>query len=503
MNIIPLTPICNLRVCANVPFDSTYTDTINFGSLSAQATYFANKAKYSYSNLTPIRLQNKIRLPLNADDLYDCNYVAFQNTNFGNKWFYAFISEINYIAPSTAEIAVELDVIQTWMFDYTIKPSYVIREHPNSDNVGEHLLIEPLEVGEYVNERSLRSGHMQDYEVVAEFANTNEPGDGQRGGIFTSMSCEHGIMGQPSGNAVLDFLQSMTNDNRADSVVATYIMPHEFFTQEEDVVEINLTVPKEQESLGDYVPRNKKLLCYPYNFLQVTNTMGDVKNYRYEYWDNLGSTGIFTMSCPVCPSPEVMLFPRSYNGQNNNFDETISLSGFPQFAYIIDTYRAWSAQNGNLFAWQTLTGALQGVNALASGNMTGAITSGIGLVSSAIQLVENTQLANRARGGTNGNVRTALRALDFYFTQRHIREDYAKILDDYFDMYGYLTNRVKVPNITGRPSWNYVKTLEAKIVGSIPFQDMDKIKTIFNNGITFWHGDYVGDYTRNNGVSNG
>ena len=65
-------------------------------------------------------------------------------------------------------------------------------------------------------------------------------------------------------------------------------------------------------------------------------------------------------------------------------------------------------------------------------------------------------------------------------------------------MYGYATNRVKVPNMEGRESWNYVKMNNVIIKGSIPVDSMDSIKSMFNNGIRFWHGDFVGDYSRSN-----
>lgn len=499
MVVTPLSPICNLRVCQSIPFDSTYTDTILFSDAASQLAYFVSKSKYSWSNFTPLKMNNKIRIPVDAEKIYDCNYICFQNTNFGNKWFYAFITNIDWVNVSVSEITIELDAWQTWMFDINIGACYVVREHSNTDAYGENVLLEPLEVGEYVNERALRSGHMGQYEVVAEYANAdNDPGNGRTGGIFTSMTFAHGVAGAPSGNAVLDFLQGYVNEGKADAVVSTYIMPHDFFTLDEDIVEIELTVPKVTDKLGDYTPRNKKLLCYPYNFLQVSNSQGSEKNYRYEYWDNVGSAGLFTMACPVCANPEILLFPRSYNGQNSDFDNTISISGMPQFAFVIDTYRAWAAQQGNQTALSLLgnlasfTGGLSGANPMA------AVSGAMGIAGQIAGVVEQTQMPDRAKGGTSGNVRTALYSLDFYFYNRHIREDYAKVLDDYFDRYGYLTHRLKKPNLTGRPSWNYVQCDSSVVTGSVPLGDINVIKQSLNSGITFWHGDYVGDYSRSN-----
>ena len=66
-------------------------------------------------------------------------------------------------------------------------------------------------------------------------------------------------------------------------------------------------------------------------------------------------------------------------------------------------------------------------------------------------------------------------------------ETHDKIIDDYFSMFGYKVNTVKVPNTTGRTNWNYVKTIDANIIGDIPQNDLQEIKDMFNKGVTLWH----------------
>lgn len=71
-------------------------------------------------------------------------------------------------------------------------------------------------------------------------------------------------------------------------------------------------------------------------------------------------------------------------------------------------------------------------------------------------------------------------------------------LDQFFDMYGYATNSVKVPNEDSRESWNYVKTDNVIINGSMPVQDMARIKAMYNKGVRFWHTTDVGNYSLSN-----
>ena len=66
-------------------------------------------------------------------------------------------------------------------------------------------------------------------------------------------------------------------------------------------------------------------------------------------------------------------------------------------------------------------------------------------------------------------------------------------------MYGYKVNNVKIPNILGRKNWNYVKTLGSNIEGNIPQNDLQEIKNMFDNGVTFWHNSNTFlDYSQDN-----
>lgn len=71
-------------------------------------------------------------------------------------------------------------------------------------------------------------------------------------------------------------------------------------------------------------------------------------------------------------------------------------------------------------------------------------------------------------------------------------------LDNFFDMYGYATNNVQVPNEDSRESWNYVKTKNVVIFGTMPVEAMACIKAMYNRGVRFWHTVDVGNYSLSN-----
>ena len=80
-----------------------------------------------------------------------------------------------------------------------------------------------------------------------------------------------------------------------------------------------------------------------------------------------------------------------------------------------------------------------------------------------------------------------------------ITAEYAEIIDNFFERFGYAVKRNKVPNMNTRPHWNYVKTTDAYITGNCPADSLAKIIGIFNHGITFWKvPSEVGNYSLNN-----
>lgn len=67
--------------------------------------------------------------------------------------------------------------------------------------------------------------------------------------------------------------------------------------------------------------------------------------------------------------------------------------------------------------------------------------------------------------------------------------NYEKARDN-FRYYGYMVNRVEVPNIKSRYYYNYICTLNTTIKGSLASDIKSAIATIFEKGITFFHADH-------------
>lgn len=490
MDVNPLTPITSIKILKNVPLDRTYKDTLDFSSVSSQISYFTSKTKYTFTDLSPIRLQNSIRLPIVADNLFDCNYIMFQNSNFGTKWFYAFITDIEFVNVNTCNINFAVDVWQTWQFDITIKPSFVEREHINIDTVGANLVAENLELGDYVASDFDGTGLMGE-KVIVVASTTDASGVKVTGGTYCGIYSGLYYSVFDSYQGVNTMIETLTNANKSDAIISIFMMPKKFVGDIGGSAKTyDITKPMKLDNIQGYVPKNKKLLTHPFNFMYVTNLQGTSAEFKYEYFDALHCT--FGLAGDMSCNPQVFLYPQNYKGVVANYNEKMVLDGFPQCSYSTDSFKAWLAQNGASTAVSMLG------SAMALSNPVTAPMGLLGIAGTVAKVSATASQPRQAHGASGASANFATGIKDFAFMHMSIRKEYAQIIDDYFSMFGYATHKVKVPNITGRPSWNYVKTIDAKIVGSVPFGDMVAIKNMFNNGVTFWHGDYVGDYSRSN-----
>ena len=105
-------------------------------------------------------------------------------------------------------------------------------------------------------------------------------------------------------------------------------------------------------------------------------------------------------------------------------------------------------------------------------------------------------------GNSSGfNMLTSVKNFDFSCTLRTLRKDVAQQIDDYFTVYGYRVDTLKVPTVRNRPHWTYIKTRGCNIKGSMPADDIASIEDIVDKGITFWRNiNEVGDYSLDNSV---
>lgn len=497
------TPNTIVRMCS-VPFDQTQKHQVRFTTAALQTAYFAGVAVRSFTDFTFQRKEGIIRVPANIDTLWDVNYVMYDNVNFTNKWFYAFITKMEYINDATTAVFIETDVYQTWMLSCTLKESFVAREHITSDTIGANTVAEGLETGEYVKISNVRWTELLDLAVIVGVTQTNDAtpvriAGREYNGVFSGFGY-YPFFGTGSLTALRAFIASY-DVGTANAIITMFTAPSALLPTGTVSGELMATdglfsptvtksVSINSTTLSGYTVKNKKLMCYPYNYLHATNLQGQSMDLHLErFHAGYPASVLFTAKACLIPGTKVGCMTEDYKLDDAyNYEEMLTLSNYPLCNWTSDAWSNWIAQNAIGLAAGAAASALSIGAGVATSN---PMAVGGGAVAVLGQLSEiyakSIEPPHVSGNANNSTLNIAMGTQLFTFNQVQITAEHALIIDDFFEMYGYKTNQVKVPNVSGRPYWNYVQTIDANLTGAVPGEDMEKLKNIYNSGVTIWH----------------
>ena len=506
----------------DVPLENDYKNTLYFTNASSQQSYFQNNIVFSFTDFSYQRKDHFIRVPKQYDEVYKCNYVMYQNSAYSNKWFYAFITDIKYIDDGRTDIYIETDVIQTWLFDYNVKSSFVEREHVSDDTIGIHTVPEGLETGEYIINSHGTDSSNGDLTCVC--ASTLSPGElayfgpGKYNGIPSGVSYYRFDNIRGEVNTLESYLSNLADSGKSEAVTGLFLAPKWLAGGTSGPINIaNSSTPSsfamgipKLTTLDSYQPHNNKLLTYPYVYINMSNGQGNNAIYHQELWEANSGTNMMTFNVYGCLTPGCSIrgIPYNYKGIENPYDEGLNLGKFPQINWTTDQYTNWLTQNGVNIAVSLTTSALSLVGGIAGASATGGLSLGAassgltGIANTLGEVYKHSLVPPQAEGNLNsGDVTTASGNNRFHYYRMSIKQEYAQIIDKYFDMFGYKVNMVKIPNKAHRSRWWYTKTIDVNIDGDIPNNDMQKIKNCYNNGITFWrNASEIQNYSLSNGI---
>lgn len=527
----------------NIPFDNGYSHTLYFNSESEQRNYFNSLSSRTFTDFSYQRKESVMRIPLQFDDAIKYNYVAYQNTAYSNKWFYAFITDYEFKGEDQTNITIETDVMQTWLKECKIEPSFVEREHVNDDTIGLHTTPENVECGEYYCYSKFQNDTFDDLAVVV---GVTQESDGSiwfesHDGIPSGVMYYAFPLDTNTPKLVTALVKRFSDKGKLDAITTMFVYPLSLLsinTAGDDIIVNNQTykanrvfprsapayhnflISKEDclsFEYGDNItqyktnkPKNNKLLTYPYMYLLGSNNNGGSAIYQYEHFKNDGM--FFKISGCVTPGGSIRITPENYKGVAENDEEGLNLGKFAVCNWTGDVFTNWLTQNSINIGVSTVSGLFQLVGGVVAtltpaGAVVGApmIASGAVTVANIIGEERKAYLSPpQAQGNiNNGDVITASGKNKFTFYNMRIKPEYMSIIDNYFSMYGYKINRVKIPNKNHRKNWWFTKTVDANISGQIPIKDLNKIKTIYNNGITFWrNASNIKNYELDNSIVN-
>ena len=532
-----VTPQGNIYLC-NVPLENDYKNQLTFTNKENQLTYFNSKIIRTFDNYTYVKKDSIIKVGVNIDEIIGCNYLFYRNNGFTNKIYYCFISGKEYINENVTALTIETDVYQTYAFDITYKPCFIEREHTTTDDYGEHTVPESLETGEYVYDYITNADLGNSHIVMASTVSPidlNATRGGTYGGIVSGVGY-YVFQNATTLNSCLNRLaggdSSIFQGGKLDGVQSIFYLP-DFITgvdsdtnwgtygvvqvpnSAESSISNGLAIPLNPTQIDGYTPKNRKLFTYPYCAYNISNNQGGAITYHLEdFLDKGDHVGSIDIKGACTPGGSIRAIPINYKITKNSLDYVIdptvkdkvndyglTLGKFPIASWSSDVYTNWLTTNGVSMAYNTAMSLAYG-NSPVTPTYGGDILANQQVMNSIISVWQHSLVPYQAEGNINsGDVTFSEGLTTFTGYMTTIKREYAKIIDKYFDMFGYKVNMVKLPNITGRNYWNYVKTIGCELEGDIPQEHLNILKNMFNKGVTFWHDSTKFlDYSQNNSV---
>ena len=150
----------SLMLCNCYQLDSNYNHTVDFKSRESQLNWFTIRSMYTLTNnMYQRKSENVIRVDKPLNSLNNVNYVVANNLDDGTRYFY-FVINKEYVNDYTTTLVLQLDLIQTYLFDINFTTCLIDRQHVKRWSVASNGDKKPnyqyeqedegLELGEYV-----------------------------------------------------------------------------------------------------------------------------------------------------------------------------------------------------------------------------------------------------------------------------------------------------------------------------------------------------------------
>lgn len=539
-----------------VPWNSDLKNVQSYNSRAEQISTIQGLLSHKYEHINIIRRDSDLILKGVNENLTQCNYLMYQNADISNKWYFAFIDNVQYNSLNSVIISHTIDVWQTYQFDITYYKNLILRSHvaKSADAVGRWLAPEPISVApEFERKHTVFNNLSWSPQYVLHSTSVYNPNtkkyEYKGNGTGATLSAEYGIFvnneddvqavikkyGKMSpaealksdnddeySNWIADLLtgqiesfeKSLNNavklisttsisqlQDHRNELIGLYAIPkwvhdstNKYATNNIKTKEVNVSLPISTLACG-YTPRNKKMLtslCKAYLFYNENGFKLPLK------------PELFTSETPTFTVKSTELSTNGFLLQVGSYADYTAKTN--KISYNCENRLGYDANTGLDKVLNTLTSVVGVVNAVGSvasqayaGNIGGAVQGTVGAVQQSINMID--ALGQRGvNTGSSGDVMsiTEKRAMPV-FADVSPTEAQCRYIDDYLDVYGYAINEIgKISTyMKNRSNWNYIQVANCNIKVSAPNDDFNKLKQMFESGVTIWHKNF-GDYDQTN-----
>ena len=265
---------------------------------------------------------------------------------------------------------------------------------------------------------------------------------------------------------------------------------------------LNIPTPSFTNKTARDIKYETKLYTHPYQYVTLDDDQIEPLVLKPQYFGNLNTRVRFNQAIGV--NPIVKYYVDDYKGDTGN-DTTLINNTQNDLAVASSKLADYLAQNkASATSGLAVNTALDvGIATLrtgvgiASGNpfaISNAISDVSGIASRLLN--ENFKRQDLAQGSLNfkakGNniyayVQQYGKNTGLKVRSYSISDSFKNFVYNYFYHFGYATNDFKVPDIKSRYYFNYIQIPDINIDSKIDNEYIQKLKSIYAQGITFWH----------------
>lgn len=537
-------------LCKGIKLDRNYENVLSYNE-SDMVSLCRNNAIYQADEYNFIeKANNRIVVSHPYSSAMYSNYVAFKNPRFGNKWIFAWVTDVKLINIGSTEITFEVDVWSTWYSRFSVGKAFIEREHVEDDTIGKHTIPEGLETGDYIINETVELGNNELNRKYIAIAYSGNPTDSfptdtphQYSGLYTGF--RYMILSSPLDAD--NMIQGFSDEGRLEYIYAIFTIPYGLINNDSYQAEwyngpgadashtievgdghypmfalvpsdrvgsyfertiLNNTTVAMNNTLDEYSPVNNKLFTKDYNYLYVTNNTGTDIQFNYE--DFIDNNPIFKITGAISIGNSIKLIPQNYKkfdteeSTNSLYTYGVNASKYPTLGWVGDAYTNWLTQNAVNIATGFIGAGVSTIGGLLTGSFTATAVGVMDITNKMAQLEQHKRVSEVGNGNINaGDLTYSSRKMNFTLYKMSIKKEYAIIIDKYLSRFGYKVNEVKQPNLNSRQEFNFIKVggMDELISGDIPSTDLEKINKICRKGVTIFH-NYTnfGNYTISNPI---
>lgn len=535
-----------LKIYGTIPFQKDYKHTIDFESKTEQNTYFNtefNKKGKSFNDFLYIDEYQKIIVEGAKGKFDGYNYLSFVNGD-SNRTFYCFIDRFEYVSEDSTAIYFTVDVMQTYMFDYTLKESYVERMHVERWNTKDNYIIDECYTPDIVSPNSFIINNMTPIETIERhfgFLKLSFTTKGKPEAYLANQTLNElcWIIPVPlgdyngkcifNGHSTLSYSQIDILPN-ITSLIGIELLEDIGYDYRYEIKEQYVNIIVDENLLSkvslsgtqgntDYYYINARTNRIKTITLKTNETMYN----RYSIYNTIkpkcdtninskynerGEVKIFSPLFTKYKLTNLINFNEEFDVLKNDSAESITIykhfSNAANAGIVYEIFRGngksslYISNNFNRSVCYDKDSFLEYMN---TNGLNDIANSSLKLLNSAI--TQNPLPLIGGVTGLSGMLNSAIKSNEIYssnspFVQaasaigakNYIMQYVAVNKDEIinlFKVYGYKVDKFTKINIKSRFWFNYIKTIQCNIESKLTNEIINNIKEIYNNGITFWH----------------